>query len=123
MKTLAFILCALLFFSCKKNSTGGEASVSFTVMHHSWVIPKATVYIKYGATTKPGSLNPSDFDDHVQADSSGQAEFKNLRYGNYYLYATGYDKYYLGNVSGGCYVNIKWSQRKKDLTYTVSVSE
>lgn len=94
-----------------------------TVMHHTWVIPNADVYIKYGATTKPSNLDPSNFDDHVQADSNGHAAFHGLRYGHYYLYAEGYDNFFHAHVSGGNYLTIKWSQRKKAFDVTVSVSE
>jgi len=127
MKKIKYILLLIftgvfIFTSCKKNGTGGKADISATVIHHDHAIPFATVHIKYGAKDFPGT-NTSNYDNHIQTDASGHADIKDLRYGDYYLYGTGYDSTIMETVSGGDHLNIKWSQRKKTIAFTVPVSE
>jgi hypothetical protein len=46
-----------------------------------------------------------------------------MRYGNYYLFATGYDSIQLKPVSGGVAVNIKWKERKKVFDAQIEAAE
>jgi hypothetical protein len=122
MKKILLFLSVLTLISCKKNSTGGQATISCTVLHHTRVIPNATVYIKYGAKEFPGK-DPSAYSDHKQADANGHVDFTGLRYGDYYLYGVGYDSSILLPVTGGDHLNIKWSERKKTFDFVVPVTE
>jgi len=127
MKRTKIVLVILLtnlflFISCKKNGTGGKADISATVIHHDHAIPFSTIHIKYGAKDFPGT-NTSNYDNHIQTDKNGHADLANLRYGDYYLYGTGYDSTILAPVSGGDHLQIKWSQRKKTISFTVPVTE
>ncbi len=112
MKTTNIILTTLLsitvvvFYSCKKEGTGGKASITGYVKHHSKLIPNAAVYIKYGAKESPGT-NPANYDASIVADGSAKYEFKELNKGDYYLFGIGYDSAIFNSVTGGTPVVIK----------------
>lgn len=92
--------------SCKKDGTGGTATIKGYVAHHSIKIPNATVYIKYGATEFPGA-DVSSYSSSVKADGNGYYEIKNLRKGNYFLYGVGYDPAFVANVYGGIPISLR----------------
>ena len=116
------LLICLCFLSCKKNGTGGQADISASVIHHIKPIPYATIYIKYGAKDFPGT-NPSNYNNAVKTDAGGHADISGLRYGDYYLYGVGYDSSIMMPVTGGDHLQIKWSDRKKTIPFTVPVTE
>lgn len=107
LKILAAAICIVSFSACKKEGIGGKASVNGHVQHHGKAIPNAIVYIKYGATELPGT-NASDYDNSTMASASdAHYEFEELRKGDYYLYATGYDSACVCTVEGGTSIQIK----------------
>lgn len=111
MKTTHIILTTLsiaviAFCSCKKEGTGGKASITGYVKHHSKLIPHATVYIKYGSKESPGT-SPANYDASIVADGSAKYEFKELNKGDYYLFGIGYDSAIFNSVTGGTPVVIK----------------
>src|ERR1051325_2311460 len=111
MKNLLLAVACLLssvfcLVSCTKEGTGGKASIKGMVMHHDKMIPGATVYIKYGVKESPGS-NVQYYDDHVAADGSGNYQFVDLKKGNYYLFAVGFDSSITQTVTGGIPAVIK----------------
>ena len=108
--------------SCKKNGTGGKADISATIMHHERIIPFATIYIKYGAKDFPGT-NTSGYNASIKTDAKGHADISGLRYGDYYLYGVGFDSTIMTPVTGGDHLQIKWSQRKNTISFTVPVTE
>src|SRR5438067_6840923 len=114
IKTLPILALTLLFIfcSCKKNSTGGKATISATVMHHEKAIPYATIYIKYGAKEFPGT-DLSLYSNSIKTDGGGHTDITGLHYGDYYLYGVGYDNSILETVTGGDHLQIKWSARNK----------
>src|SRR5689334_2711014 len=112
-------LLILTITSCHKEGSGGKASLTGYVKHHSMTIPNCVVYIKYGATEFPGS-NVSSYDDHVVADGSGHYTISSLYKGDYYLYGAGYDASIMENVYGGVAVKIK---KNKEITQDVPVTE
>lgn len=120
--TLLIIVIATVSFSCKKNGTGGKATIEGTVKHHIVPIPNTVVYIKYGATDFPGA-NVSQYDAHTIADANAKYKFEGLRQGDYYLYGVGYDNNISQQVTGGLPVTIKYSDRKKTLETDVPVTE
>ncbi len=123
LRILPALLCLLFFcFSCKKNGTGGQATIKATIMHHEKIIPEAMVYVKYNARELPGT-NPSDYDESYKADALGQVNIEHLRYGEYYLYAIGYDNTIAAVVQGGVPLSIKWKNRKNTINLTVPVTE
>lgn len=117
--SLLFIL-TIIFSACKKNQTGGKASVKGTVAHHGKVIAAAYVYIKFNATEFPGE-DFKNYDTYVKADVNGNYSFPLFK-GNYYLYATGYDQDipYPFTVKGGLSFSVR---NKENLTKDIAVSE
>lgn len=113
------LLFSVLFYSCRKEGTGGKSSVNGNVYHHSQPIPAAIVYIKYDATEFPGG-DVSVYDNHVTADANAHFEFKDLRKGDYFLYAVGYDNSILSAVKGGVGIKLKYN---KALTSNIPVTE
>ncbi len=119
--TILFALfLSLVFTSCKKNGTGGDATITMTVKHHDLIIPEATIYIKYDAKDLPGT-DLSAYDDNVKADANGYAKFEGLLKGDYYLYSVGYDSSISETVNGGLGVVI--SKRSEIKEVTVQVTE
>lgn len=112
---LYLVPIVFLTMSCHKEGIGGKSSVDGIVNHHSKPIPNAVVYIKYGATDFPGT-NVNAYDDHTTADANARYEYYNLRMGNYYLYAVGYDNSIFQTVSGGVAVKLNY-----DKSYTTDV--
>lgn len=85
-----FIAIATVFLvSCKKNELGGNAVIEGTTVHHSKVITKATVFIKFNAKEFPGN-DTNAYDAKVRVDEKGYFKF-NVYKGSYYLYGFGYD--------------------------------
>jgi hypothetical protein len=120
---LLFVYTAFEFSSCCKGGSGGSATLDCSVFHHSKPIPGATVYIKYNATEFPGA-DVSAYSDHVKASSSSNTlKFDGLHCGDYYLYGVGYDSALGTPVTGGIHVQIKYSDRKKEESTNVPVTE
>ncbi len=127
MRSAGLVISAIvltLSLSCKRNGTGGDASISFYVKHHAALIPGATVYIKYGADEFPGS-DVSKYDASVVCETTGpetaHATFTGLLKGKYYLYATGFDSAIMQTVTGG--IPVKIEKKSDQLTYDVPVKE
>ena len=118
---LTLVLTLLLpFTSCKKNQTGGKATLKGTVMHHSKPIPDAYIYIKYKATEFPGD-DYKLYDTYVQADGSGNYSISFYK-GTYYLYAVGRDLDIPSpyEVKGGMSVSLR---NKETLVKDIAVTE
>ena len=101
------LLSAFCFLTCcHKEGPGGKAAIAGMVMHHTKPISGAVVYIKYGAKESPGS-DITYYDESVTADTSANYKFADLRKGDYYLFAVGYDSTGPYPVTGGVPVKIK----------------
>lgn len=109
----------VMLSSCKKEGTGGKASLTGYVRHHGIAIPDAAVYIKFGAKEFPGT-DISSYDDQVMADAAGMYTFSSLYKGDYYLYAVGYDNAGMYTVIGGVGIDIS---RNKSYSLDVPVTE
>lgn len=114
------LMLALGFTACKKNQTGGKASVKGVVAHHGKPIADAYVYIKFNSTEFPGE-DYSQYDTYVKSDANGNYS-TSLYKGSYYLYAKGYDldipSPFL--VKGGLSFSIR---NKENLTLDIAVTE
>jgi hypothetical protein len=114
------VIVSLIFFSCKKNQIGGNASVKGVVSHHGKPIADAYVYVKFNATEFPGD-DYKLYDTYVQADANGNYSI-NLYKGSYYLFSKGYDmdipSPYI--VSGGLSVSVR---NKENLSRNIAVTE
>lgn len=123
-KTISLaVLTIAILFSCKKGNTGGNATIAAHIKHHSTPIKGATVYVKFDADELPS--NPtSDYDLKIEGEANeDHIHIEDLRYGKYYLYATGYDSSISAPVTGGIPIKIKWSERKDELDIDVPVTE
>ena len=107
-KYLIILLCALAFFSCKKNQLGGKSNIKGKVMHHSRAIPFAKIYIKYNAKEFPSDI-VTNHDAMMTADLNGNFLVDKIYHGDYYFYAVGEDDQipspYI--VKGGIYLKVK----------------
>ncbi|MCU0434471.1 MAG: hypothetical protein MUC87_13540 [Bacteroidia bacterium] len=123
-KILILTLCTggLFFSGCKKDGTGGDATLGITAKHHGATIAGTRIYIKYGAKDFPGE-DVSKYDASVVANASGYAEIPDLRYGNYYIYGVGFDSTINEPVKGGAPIKIKWSERKEVQKEDLSITE
>lgn len=120
-KLFAFTgLCLCLFISCGKEGPGGKAAIVGTVKHHSATIPGAVAYIKYGTTESPGT-NVTYYDANVTADAQAHYEFPDLKRGDYYVFAVGFDSAIAQPVYGGIPVEIK--SKTETVTADVPVTE
>ena len=135
---IKYLICSLLLLAfilsgCRMNesASGGKASiygfVELTGTVNGYQVSGArisnqtTVYIKYGATSFPGT-DPSQYDSQQNVDSKGNFNFGTMFMGSYYLYAVGYyvDKnLFVYHVAGGTQVNI--TTRKANLNYDIAV--
>lgn len=124
MKKIIQILAIISLFtvvqSCKKNQTGGKATLKGMVMHHSKAIPNAVVYIKFNTTEFPGD-GPSFYNTSVTADENGNYSIDFYK-GSYYIYAVGLDMDlpYPYKVKGGLSISIR---NKEHLTKDIAVTE
>ncbi|MES2565379.1 MAG: hypothetical protein V4565_00835 [Bacteroidota bacterium] len=123
IKIFALAIIALLTNSCKKSSTGGDATVVAFPKHHGTPIKGATIYIKFNAKDLPSDPT-SNYDLKVVGEENeDHVHIKGLRYGQYYLYAVGYDESISETVVGGMALAIKYKQRKKEIDVDIAVSE
>jgi len=124
MKTLIklslILVLALGFSACKKNQTGGKASVKGVVAHHGKPIGEAYIYIKFNTLDFPGD-DYNKYDTYVKADANGNYSIP-LYKGSYYLYAKGFDLDIPSpfEVHGGTSFSIR---NKENLTIDIAVSE
>ncbi|MEO8762572.1 MAG: hypothetical protein ABI388_13065 [Bacteroidia bacterium] len=123
-KLIASILFVSLFFlGCKKNASGGKAQISGQVIFKGNLVTSGTVYIKYGATTSPGN-DPTQYDNQVYIDASGNFTIASLYPGDYYLFAiANYNVGGLGSrhVNGGTHANIPHT--KSTVNYDIATAE
>ena len=122
MKKNFLFSMAVVFFlsSCHREGQSGELLLVVSPKHHEQPIKGATVYVRYGAKELAGT-SPSDFDLAVPGDSvSASVEVKNLRRGDYFLYAVGYDSTIAQVVSGGMHVKLKGKTGETDIDLAVT---
>jgi hypothetical protein len=108
IKYIFLIICALSFFSCKKNQLGGKSNIKGKVMHNEKPIPFAKIYIKFNTTDSPGT-DVSVYDATMEADLNGNFLVENIYRGDYYFYAVGQDNAIASPfiVKGGTYLKVK----------------
>jgi hypothetical protein len=123
MKKLVLILSvSLLATFCKKGDTGGNANITAYVTHHGKAINLPTVYVKFDAKDLPKDPT-TNYDLKLEGVHENHVHIKDLRYGNYYLYAVGYDSSIMLPVTGGIPVTIKWKERRSEKEVTIPVTE
>jgi hypothetical protein len=105
-KYLILILAITFITSCTKEGPRGKGAIEGIVKHHADPIPGAVVYIKYGAKEFPGT-DVTHYDDNVTSDANAKYLFSDLKKGDYYLFAIGFDSAIAEIVFGGVPVEIK----------------
>jgi hypothetical protein len=121
--TLGLIIASTIGLTCcKKNNTGGNAMVTAYVYHHDKPINIPTVYVKFGTKDLPNDPT-NNYDLKLTASHENHVHIKNLRYGNYYIYAVGFDSTIMQTVTGGFPVTIKWKERRNEKDVNVPVTE
>jgi hypothetical protein len=113
----------LLFFSCRKNSTGGDSNIIIFPEHHEQPVYGATVYVKYNAKDLP--QNPTQTANLIVIGKASEkfVSVNGLRLGQYYLYTVAYDSAIAQTVKGGAALRIRWSERKNTSELKIAVSE
>lgn len=106
---MAALLLAGILLGCKTEGFDGDGSISGKVVRNGIKISGATVYVKFHAKESPGSRE-SDFDASVSTYASGNYTVAQLKRGDYYLFAIGYDSSINTVVSGGLAVTIAKGQ-------------
>jgi hypothetical protein len=111
---LAILSSALLMTSCKKNALGGEAAIHARIFNSgNPVMGPNTVYVKFKTSTQPN--NPTtNYDLKVEGEAGeNHVHIEDLRPGDYFLYAVGFDSTDMRPVHGGVATSIMWSERKE----------
>ncbi|HZF99441.1 MAG TPA: hypothetical protein VEY71_00490 [Chitinophagales bacterium] len=121
MKKLFVLLAiaAMASSACRKAGTGGDAEVTFMVIHHDEHIHGANVYLKFDADEFPGD-NVADYDLSDVADHDGHGHFHGLKRGKYFIYAVGFDSAINETVSGGVAFKITKKDEMKSITVPVT---
>ena len=124
-KILSLLFLCVFFLGCKKNASGGKASISGVVYYNGSPVTSCIVYIKYGATTSPGT-DPTQYDSQVNADGTGTFTIASLYPGDYYLYAIGHYTNPSGfggyiTVTGGSHANIPHT--KSTVNYDIATAK
>ncbi len=65
--------------------------LSVRTMHHTWAVGNCTVYLKRNTQSFPGA-DGRLYDDSLVTNPDGYGVFTRLHFGDYYLYAKGFDK-------------------------------
>lgn len=124
MRQFSYVLLVILAFaSCSKPGTGGRSRINVFVMRDTEksLIQDMQVYIKYGATTSPGT-EAGDYNDSEITNHHGKCSFKGLRRGNYFFYTEGFDSLYQDSVSGEGFLEIDNKSGERNLViYTLPI--
>ena len=122
--------CAVLYTSCNKDKctagTGGNVTIVAYPQHHtkpiinkSWYVD--TVYIKYNTLNSPGA-GLTSYDSYVAGEAGeDHVHLENLRCGDYYLYAVGFDTTISQRVTGG--IPFSFTQTSGEVIVNIPVTE
>jgi hypothetical protein len=118
------ILASFIFLgSCKKGDTGGEATLVAHLTHHDEHIEGATLYVRFDQAEMPSDIE-TNYDLRLEdAEMEGHIHIEGLRYGEYYLYAVGFDSTMMHHVVGGVGVQIKWGERDEEIEVDIPMVE
>jgi hypothetical protein len=129
---LSIAVVGVIFItSCKKEvkceaGTGGSLTVVAYLEHHGVRIPNDSAYldsvhVKFNTQDSPGN-NPSFYDAHfVGEEGEDHVHVTGLKCGDYFFYATGYDKSISKRVFGG--IKFSSDQSSGEVILHIPVSE
>lgn len=105
---LALVFVSVSLASCHKTEEEvitPNFKLQVQAMHHTWGVSGIMMYIKYNQSTFPGT-DVKLYDDSARTDPNGTAIFEHLSYGDYYVYAYGYDFLFMDWVTGNAFVQL-----------------
>ncbi len=115
------LLCVLT--SCKKNGTGGDATIVAFPEHHGRAIKGSTMFVKFNAKDLPPDPT-NNYDLKIQGEANeDHVHIEDLLPGNYYLYAVGFDSTIMQNVKGGYPASVSKKDKKKEIDLHIAVTE
>ena len=126
MKKIILLNAILLisFASCRKEGLDGNTTLVAFPQHHGKMIKGATVYVKFDATELPSNPTTNFDAKFIGEANEDHVHLKNLKWGNYFLYAVGYDSTIAQGVRGGIAKQIKYSERDEtEINVNLPVSE
>lgn len=103
---LSVALLSVMLYSCDKDNNntvtpppppvvagkGGNNTLRVVPLHNNVNIDSCWIYIKYNSLDRPESYDDSVYCT-LDAEKEYSAYFRNLKKGNYFLYAKGWDIY------------------------------
>ena len=100
------IVCLFMFTTCSKPGPGGKASITVSVKASKLTSRNTNVFLKYDTKTAPGTTADS-YDEVAITNEVGEVYFTNLKKGDYFVFASGFDSLLMVAASGGAAVTIK----------------
>lgn len=104
---LTVVLGLTVAHSYKKGDTGGHALISVNVQRDIYTVKAPTVYVKFDADEMPSDPTNNYDLKEIGVSTSSYVWIDKLRYGKYYIYATGFDSSIMKPVQGGFPIKIK----------------
>ena len=126
MKKIFLIVLAVVsvtaLISCKKAGLGGDATIVAFPKHHGKAIYGATVFVKFNTKDSPGA------DGNYDATFTGETNedhvhLEELKQGDYYFYAVGFDSTIKQTVYGGQSFTIKRKDKSEEQDVDIAVVE
>lgn len=122
MKNLLFLLAFSFFISsCTKEGLGGDNTVIAYPKHHNTPIKGATVYVKFDAIDFPGAASSNYDATFIGEPNEDHVHIEELKKGDYYFYAVGFDSTIMQTVVGGLHVDLK--DKSGETTVDIAVTE
>ncbi len=119
----SLFVSTLFFVSCKKAGLNGNATIVAFPKHHGKAIYGATVYVKFNTKDSPGSSSSSYDATFIGEAKEDHVHLEELKQGNYYVFAVGYDSAIRLPVYGGQAITIKRKDRSKEQDVDIAVVE
>lgn len=114
---LSFLIILLLIqqTACDQDSVNGNLLAK--LKSNGRTISQSTIYLNLGTRTNP-NIPVEQYDLVQRADGTGEAYFKDLIPGQYFIYSTGYDQELKKEVHGESSITIvsKHKQNKYEIT-------
>ena len=131
MRSIPLLLLALMFLSCRPNSTeciagtGGHVNVVVYANHNSMGLLNYgnhidTAFVKFNTLTAPGT-DPGKYDTFFTGEpGENHIHCQNLKCGDYYIYRIAYDSVTNTRYTGG--IGISFSMAGGEIDTTVNVN-
>jgi hypothetical protein len=110
-------ICLFLLSACRKQQADGYADLHVYTDPNG--ISNTMVYLRYG-TGLPDTLSAYTYQQ--TADVTGQAYFENLRPGNYFILATGFDEATHKIVKGQATVELRERFRQNVVAVSIALN-